>query len=218
MRQDREVRPAGRAKGVSGVSLIDVLVAMAVVALGVLAFLLLQGNMARAGLDAELRTVASGIAEETLESQRRFTRLDTDPDGAWFAYEDIADVQSTRTVGGIDFTVRQTVVDYYWDKSEQAFTTTAPSESAHSDFKRVTVAVEWENPLEYVIDEFLATDGHLASGGVELTTIFSSAVSATSRLALLDELNAESFQPPLIGPILDDPALPLPLPLPLPGL
>jgi Tfp pilus assembly protein PilV len=191
-----------------GFSLIDVVIAMAVFLMGILAFVQMQSGLSRSGLDARLRTMASNLAEETIETQRRFTRLGTDPDGLSFAYEDITDGSSATTFDQMGFTVTQDVTDYYWDKASKAFTTTNGSTLAHSDFKRLVVTVSWENPLEYSIDENRATEGHLGSGNISLTTIISSSVSATSRLALLDDLSAENFEVPIVGSLVDVPELP----------
>ena len=178
----------------SGFSLMDVLAAIIVFAVGVLGFVQLQAGLSRSGLDARLRTMASSIAEEQIETQRRFTRLNSDPEGVEFAYNDIVTGTQTLTQADIRFTITQTVTDYYWNKGTRQFTTT-PSENLFSDFKRVQLLVAWENPLEYRVDEDRSTVGHLGSGTVAMTVLISSEVSATERLVLLKELNLENFEP-----------------------
>lgn len=192
MNTTAHIRKANR-----GFSIVEVLVAVVIFVLAIVAFGLLQGNLTRNSLDARLRTVAVNMGEEAIESRRRFSRIATDPDGLVFAYEDIQTSSWPVTRGGVDFTIDQTVTDYYWDPASGQFTTSAPAGRVHSDFKRVELDVSWANPLEFNIQEGVDTSGHLGSGGISLTGIISSAVTATNRLAILDDLNGESFQPPV---------------------
>lgn len=178
----------------SGFSLMDVLAAIIVFAVGVLGFVQLQAGLSRSGLDARLRTMASNIAEEQIETQRRFTRLGSDPAGVEFAYNDIVTETRALTQAGVRFTINQAVTDYYWNKGTRQFTTT-PAGSLFSDFKRVEISVSWENPLEYQIDESRSTTGNLGSGAISMTVLVSSEVSATERLVLLKELDLENFEP-----------------------
>ncbi len=188
-----------------GFNLLDVVLSIAIFSIGVMAYAQFQANLSRAGMDARLRTMASNIAEETIETQRRFLRLEIDPGGTEPSYEDIKDETLTQQRGGINFTTVQTVTDYYWNKSTGSFSTTPPSGQVHSDFKRIDLTVSWENPLEFRIDENQTTSGHLGSGSIDMSAVVSSAVTTTAQLALLKDLDFQSLHLPLSGlPLLND--------------
>lgn len=205
------VRPSTSARQ-RGFSLIDVLVAIAMFAGGLLALTQLEINLTRVGTDAQIRTLAASLAEEQIEVQRRFTRTGIDPNGLQHSYADIVNSSSTRTVGNVELTVSQTVTDYYWDRSTAQFTTTAPLGATLSDFKRLHVVVSWNDALEHPIDEDTSTSGHLGSASVALDTLISSEVSATRRLALIDDLNGDGLNLPLGEAVSLPPLLPgLPL-------
>jgi type IV pilus modification protein PilV len=80
----------------AGYTLIEVLVGILIFALGMMALAKLQGNLARNSGDANARTVATNIAEETIEAARTFGRIDSD--GVNAAYNDIVD--GTVTISG----------------------------------------------------------------------------------------------------------------------
>lgn len=189
------ISQAGR--NASGFSLLDVLVALAIFSTGVLAFVQLHTNLVRSGFDARLKTMGSNLAAETMETQRRFTRLEHDSVTNVFAYEDIASGTQTRQLGGINFNITQTVSDFYWDSTSGQFSSTVPAGSQHSDFKRVNLQVSWENPLGFQVEKNATVDNPLGSGDVMVTALISSAVAATHHLALLDDINGDSVSLPL---------------------
>jgi prepilin-type N-terminal cleavage/methylation domain-containing protein len=178
-----------------GYSLIEVLIAMAVFSVGILAFGQLQGHLARANLDARIRTLASNIAEEEVEMQKRFTKL-TATEAGEFAYEDVTSGSKSVTLNQIQFTIDQTVTDYYWDESSSQFTQTAPPGILFSDYKLVQVDVTWAS-LEFV--QGGVSSGQLDSGSIGVSTVISSRVTATNQLALLDELAINSLCVPLVS-------------------
>lgn len=161
-----------------GMTLLEVLIAITIFAHGILALTLLQGSLARSAGDAHLRTVAVQVAEETIERYRGFSRLTTDPAGVEYAYEDISTSAFTSSRGDFDFGVNVNVAEYWYNRGAGAFTTTAPPEAAVSDFKLVSVQVDWgENP-EFVIDSDTSTTSALGSGSATLTEVISSVTSA----------------------------------------
>jgi len=180
-----------------GFSLLDVVIAIAVFSIGVLAMAQYQTSLVRSNLDARLRTMASNLAEETIETQRRFVRLDHDSSGSQFAYSDIVDASSTRTFGGVDFSITQTVTQYYWSKANQQFETTPETSRPFSDFKLLEVSVSWENPLQFNIGGNSAATTALGTGNASISSIISSNVTAAGRLALIDDLSGNPLFLPL---------------------
>ena len=127
-----------------GFSLIEVLIAIVIFAVGMLALAALQGALSRSASDANLRTTAVNIAERTIEDLRGFGRIDTDPAGLILAYEDIAVSMGTPiTDGAMSFSRDITVTPYFYDLPTDAFTATEPDGVLVSDFKLLTVTVAW---------------------------------------------------------------------------
>ncbi|MGD8357270.1 MAG: prepilin-type N-terminal cleavage/methylation domain-containing protein [Lysobacterales bacterium] len=129
-----------------GFTLLEVVLAIAVFAFGMLALVELQTGLARSGSDANMRTVASNIAEEQVEDARGFTQITADPTNGRTDYNEI--VSDTRTVsrGNLDYTVDLTVTDYYWDADSETFTTTQPTGIVNSDYKTMDIVVMWRDP------------------------------------------------------------------------
>jgi prepilin-type N-terminal cleavage/methylation domain-containing protein len=190
---------------VRGFSLIEVVIAMLVFAVGLAGFATLQTALTRSSMDARLRTVSASIGEETFELQRRFTRLSSDPAGTEFAYEDIVDGSRSVSRGGFSFTIDQVVTDYYWDRSSSQFSTSSSASEVHSDFKRVDLLVAWDDPVPFNQPGAADASSLLGSGNISLSSIIPSSVTSTRRLALIDDLNGENFElpvtiiPPIIG-------------------
>ncbi|NNE04939.1 MAG: prepilin-type N-terminal cleavage/methylation domain-containing protein [Xanthomonadales bacterium] len=178
-----------------GFALMEVVVAIAIFAIGLLAYAQFQGNLTRSAGDAKLRTAAGNLGEELVEVQRRFRRLDTDPLGQEHAYQDINDRQFSVTRDGLAFDIVQDVTDYYWDSSSRSFSTVQPAGRLHSDFKRVTLEVAWADPVEFRVQDEVSTSGQLGGGKITLNAIVSSVVTATNHLALIDDLNGQGFDP-----------------------
>ncbi len=161
-----------------GFSLLEVLVAIVIFAIGMLALFQLQGGLSKSASDANMRTVAVNIAEAIIEEKRGFKRVDVDPDGIDPAYEDIADFEDSQTRGAFDFEIEGAVVDYWYDDDTESFTYTEPVTAANSDFKLVTITVTWNDSQEFRIDDGNTTTGGLGSGQITLTEMISSITSA----------------------------------------
>lgn len=162
----------------AGMTLLEVLVGIIIFAFGILALTQLQGALSRSAGDASTRTIAINIAEEVIERHRGFSRISTDPDGIEYSYEDIAPAQYAVTRGNFGFSVDISVSEYWFDRTTRQFTTTEPLVAAYSDFKLMTVNVDWGDGPEFIIDESKTTTDRLGTGAVTLGEIISSVTSA----------------------------------------
>jgi prepilin-type N-terminal cleavage/methylation domain-containing protein len=167
----------------AGFNLMEVLIAVLIFAIGMLALAHLQGNLTRSSADSTVRTVASNIAEEQFELQRGFGLLDTDPDGLIAAYGDITGSDSTLSRGGIVYTVDQDVQDYYYDPATDSFGTANNTFAAHSDFKLVTINVAWDDQREFRLSETQETVD-LGTGSITLNGVISSATTQSDSKVL----------------------------------
>ena len=172
-------RPSAN-RHIKGFSLLEVLISIVIFAFGLLALVQLQGSLSRSAADANQRTVAVNLAEETMEQRRGFSRLTTDPNGSVPAYADIVGGTQYRTRGGIVYRVDSVVRDYYY--SGESVTTSAPTGRPNSDFKVVDLTVSWDSGQEFRVDS--NTQASLGSGSVRLTDVIASTTSAASARGL----------------------------------
>jgi type IV pilus modification protein PilV len=147
---------------VKGFSLIEVMVAVLILGVGILAVSKLQTSLLRSGVDANQRSVAASIAQRKVDDLRRFTYTTTSESGntadTWssnitsplsLAYTHIADNQggligpSTMTMGNQNYSLSWSVNDYYYS-GDNTIATTTPSGSAFPNFKTVHVVVNWD--------------------------------------------------------------------------
>jgi len=143
-----------------GFSLIEVMIAVLILGVGILAVSKLQTSLLRSGSDANYRSVASNIVHKKIDDLRRFIHLTTVDSGvpdAWVAAlspTSLAFVHITDNQGGLvpsgtynvsdenSYELSWTVLDYYYDGTSSSASTT-PS-SPHPDFKLVHVVVTWD--------------------------------------------------------------------------
>jgi len=147
----------------SGFSLIEVMVAVLVLSIGILAVSKLQTSLLRSGTDANNRAVAASIAQKKVDDLRRFIHLSSSTPGitwdaidvnsaglkypASLAFEHIADnkggrIQSeTATLSGQTYTLTWTISNYHFDDTGTAATITTP---ASSTLKLAHVKVTWD--------------------------------------------------------------------------
>jgi len=142
-----------------GFSLIEVMIAVLVLGVGILAVSKLQSSLIRSGSDANYRSVASSIAQKKIDDLRRFvhlTTVDSDVPDAWvpalsptsLAFDHIADNQGglipsgTYSVSnGITYTLSWTSDNYYYSSTaNSAASTTVSDEPA---FKLIHVIAKW---------------------------------------------------------------------------
>jgi len=174
-----------KSSGQTGFSLLEVLIGIAIFAIGMMALASLQRNLTRSAADANVRTVATNLAEGLIERRKGFSRIQVDTDGIpplFPAYDDIINESYTPApIGGISYTVTAVVTDYYYDLVNDNFTTTAPAGVGVSDFKYVEVTVSW------IAQDFRTTEGNemaIGTGSITVTdTISSVTTSAASRVA-----------------------------------
>lgn len=129
----------------AGFTILEVVLAIAVFAFGLLALIELQTGVARSSGDANLRTVAASIAEEIVEDRLRGYTTIAEYDGmVSFENPDETNYSVIRDEsGGVEFTVNLIVQDYYWDAATETFVTTAPVGIVRSDYKTLDIVVMW---------------------------------------------------------------------------
>jgi len=141
-----------------GFSLIEVMIAVLVLGIGILAVSKLQSSLIKSGSDANYRSVASSIAQKKIEDLRRFVHLTTvndDVPDIWsaalsptsLAFDHIANNQGgiipsgTYSVdSGITYTLSWSSDTYYYSATNSAPTTTVSDEPA---FKLIHVIAKW---------------------------------------------------------------------------
>lgn len=183
-----------------GFSLLEILLAIVIFVVGMLALAHLQTNLTRSATDANTRTVAAGIAEEIIEELRGFRRISTDPNGTVFAFADIDDASLADTVprGGINYVVTADVKGYEFNSDLTAVTETDPAVAGVVyDFKTIELTVTWNNNQEFLIDEGTTiSNTDMDSGFIVLKDVIHSTP------ALADAVIAAE-QEPVGGPIVD---------------
>lgn len=146
-----------------GFSLIEVMLAVLVLGIGILAVSKLQTSLLRGGADANNRSVAASLAQKKVDDLRRFIHLSSNtPAITWdamsvdssglkypssLAFEHIADNKGGRipsgsaTVGGQSYTLTWTISNYHFDGTGTSATITTP---ASSTLKLAHVKVTWD--------------------------------------------------------------------------
>jgi type IV pilus modification protein PilV len=136
-----------------GFSLIEVLVAVVVMSIGLLALASLQLNVIRASGEAKTAATAASIAKDQIEALRSFTTVEP-------GYRNInsttwAAVTNSGGLGGVSFESQQTVSRYVYDKATSTFLSKGNTLTdaqilagcaqclTGKDFKRVQVDVRW---------------------------------------------------------------------------
>ena len=139
-------RPLSRTRGFS---LLEVLIAVVIMSIGLLALAMLQLSLMRSSNEAKAQSVALAIAKQRLEDMRSFE--------TWPQYIAITDPTSgTVSQGGVDYTVTGTVERFGLDTDlDPDAYAAAPSDTATDaqmaagnyvagrDFKRVSISVSW---------------------------------------------------------------------------
>jgi len=179
-----------------GVSMLEVLVGIAIFALGMLALAQLQGNLARSSGDANARTAAINLAEETIESFRAFGQVPSDPAGIKAAFNDIVDSSQTIPVGNVNYTVFTDVTDYYFQSATDDFDLSPPAggDPSDIDMKVVDVNVSWETPG---FNTGGATTATLGSGEITLTDVISSVTTLSGAKVALNATTTQLYAPPV---------------------
>jgi prepilin-type N-terminal cleavage/methylation domain-containing protein len=164
------MKPSIRTKRHRGFSLIEVLIAVVVLSIGLLALAALQARLARGGAESKIQTVALSIAQERIEEFRNFgfradyQEIDSEP----------AEVIERQGAGGA-LTRSVEVTRWVWDTSTQAFVQAASNTDTVGprEFKEITVNVGW-------------TDADGSARSVVLRDLISAAAPADAALTLRD--------------------------------
>jgi len=149
-------------------SLIEVLLAIVIFVVGMLALAQLQTNLTRSSADASMRTVAGDIAEEAMEGMHNYQSIS--PATGISAYDDIKDKQYTVARGGVDYSVKVNVQDYYFLNDRTNVSTTPPTGAVDSDFKSVGINVSWSS-AEFQNGNGGLLSNRLGSGGIAINDI-----------------------------------------------
>lgn len=128
-----------------GFSLLEVLIAVAILAFGLLAITSLQASLVRNSAEAKSRSAALSVAKDRIEELRAYRTMDD-----YFALTDSVTPQSV-TVGNYTFTVSTAVQRFGYNRASAAFEEIANDTAedpgsdfvSENEFKRVSVSVGW---------------------------------------------------------------------------
>ncbi len=190
-----------RTRKQTGTTLLEVLIGIVIFALGMLALAQLQGGLSKASSEANARSVAINIAEETIEAARTFNQV---TGGAGVnAFNNIVDRTTTTTRGGIPYTVKTDVTDYYFNPATGVFGTTKPASNiVNADMKVMELTVEWavdgngNATQSFQIDESTSTSG-MNTGSITLTDVISSITSPSGGKVVLNSTTDDLYGPPV---------------------
>ena len=134
------------------------LIAVVILAIGILALAGFQMSSLRSGSDAKTRTVATALAQDQLENMRNFA--------ARAGYTNIVDnaIGSTTMVSDVEYTITWDASDYYISGTGIA---ASPTGTGTSEFKKIEVQVAWTDQsddtqsvtLDTLINNSLPVDG-----------------------------------------------------------
>lgn len=186
-------------RSTGGYTLLEVLIGMVIFALGIMALTQLQGNLSKSSSDSNARSVATNIAEETIEAARSFVQV-TAGSGV-NAFNNIVTGSSTVVRGGISYAVGQVVTDYYYSapgavNGSGTFTTTKPPTVVNPDMKMVALTVTWGSGQTFQIDATQESQT-LGSGSITLTDMISSITSPSGGKVVLNATANEQYGPPV---------------------
>ncbi len=148
----------------SGGMLLEVVLAIAIFAFGMLALVQLQGNVTRSSSDANTRTVATNIAEEIIENIRGFEQVPAIADNDKWEYLELVGtaLNGTVTRGNMEYAVTATIRDFWRDDANDTFISndatnppTVPSglSDAYASFKLLKIDVSWNTGQDFYVDD-----------------------------------------------------------------
>ena len=155
-----------------GMTMLDVLLAIVIFVIGMLALASLQGNLTRSNSDANARTMGTNLAERLIERYRTFETLRTE--AGLDAYQDIvSETLAFNDVSGIDYSVDVTVDDWYFMPDGVTLTKVTgdlpdDTDTTISDFKYVQLDVSWASPEFQVYGANDVQTSTLGSGAPQL--------------------------------------------------
>jgi len=180
----------------NGFSILEVVIGIFIFIVGMLALAALQGALTRSMADSKLRTTASNLADQSIESERGFTRLETDPAGVLHAYNDIVSDETDVIINGVTYTIDKDVRDFYYHLDTDTFTEVNTGITS-SHYKQVEVTVSWASDIGFREDEgVVVTAADMGTGGITLTSVIPAIItSASGRIA--DENSNGAAAPPV---------------------
>jgi len=148
-----------------GFSLIEIMIAVLVLAIGILAVSKLQSSLIKSGSDANQRSIAANIAQKKIDDLKRFIHLNTNNYGNWsdlaidsvtslkgpvsLAFAHIANNEGGRVLPGtqsvgsnLNYNLSWSVIDYYYSGLNNSATTVAVT--TYPSYKLAHVAVSWD--------------------------------------------------------------------------
>jgi len=181
----------------NGVTLLDVLLAMVIFVIGMLALAHLQGNLTRSSTDANSRTVAASIAEETIEGMRAFEQISSAVGKV--AYNDIAGKTFEVNRGGVIYDVVVEVREFFFQPDGQTPSTTPPTGVTKSDFKYVELVVDWTGS-EFQVGDGVTTSDRLGSGSFKAASIIPAIPALNNAKVAADDDGALGAPPVIYSP------------------
>jgi hypothetical protein len=174
-------------KRMAGSMLLEVVLAIAVFAFGMLALVQLQGNLTRSSADANTRTVATNIAEEIVEDIRGFENRDVIAGNGEWEYLELVDTALTDTIGtvtrgGVEYIVTGEITDFWRDGVKDTFISAEATDppvapvgatggAAFAAFKLLKIEVAW-NTVGDTDREFFVDDENTADLGSNNITVY----------------------------------------------
>ena len=189
-----------RFSGHAGFSILEVMIGIFIFVVGLLALSALQGALTRSMADAKVRTTATNIAERILESQRGFSRLQSDTANpkTFFAFNDITSADTTETVDGVTYSIDMDVSDFYYQLAGDNFSETAVSGAISPTYKQVEITVSWDAAQSFRAEEGTdITAAGLGSGDITLTASIPALVTTASAFVADDPATGENPAPPV---------------------
>ncbi len=199
MRNPTVLRP------VRGFSLIEVLIAVVVLSVGLLALASLQMNLIRSSADAKAQSVAMALAKERLEQLLSFqatggadsTCISPAAGTSNTCYRAITTVSDTPTVGGVAYTRTATVTRYVYDKSSGAagfksvgnaaldstLLTSPVTYLVGKEFKKIVMTVTWTDAAGSSANVVTVEDAIGAINPADSAAVSKSSRGATPRKA-----------------------------------
>ncbi len=148
----------------NGFSLIEIMIAVLVLGIGILAVSKLQTSLIKSGSNANERSVAASIAHKKMDDLGRFIYVNSVDSWADLAvdivtdlkypsslsFENIANNEGGRIqagsiiVGNINYTLSWSVIDYYYSSINSPSTATTTAVTTYPAFKLAHVVAAWD--------------------------------------------------------------------------
>ena len=141
--------------GVHGFALIEALIAVVVLAIGLMALTALQGSLVRSSADSKARSQIAAYAAGEMDRIRTGAPVVASKTATAAA----DDISLTARAAGLS-TLSQTSTEefYYHDAASGTFATTNPNTGKNAWFRRVTLSMSWTDAVGGARQMSLATD------------------------------------------------------------